>query len=153
MGKDMDKDKHSLSIEWQLVPKEPTKEMMQAGFDVRGSHLYGLTYRAMLDAAPAPPELATTRKIGVTLTGKEIREIAELAGLQFVEHDYVDEYETEVTIETPSGFLLNDDGVEEHYRLIAYLTEYPEEGAIGLGDALSITPIRPDNPYADDEHE
>ena len=40
---------------WALAPKEPTKEMMQAGFDVKGSHLYGLTYRAMLDAAPAPP--------------------------------------------------------------------------------------------------
>lgn len=146
MGKDIFKEEHSLSAEWQLVPKEPTKAMMQAGFDVRGSRLYGLTYRAMLDAAPA-------RKVGVTLTGKEIREIAELAGLQFVEHDYTDEYETAITIDTPSGFLLNDDGVEEHYRLIAYFTEYPEEGAIGLGDVLSITPIRPDNPYADDEHE
>ena len=81
-------------------------------------------------------ELATVRKVSVTLTGKEIRELAELAGLQFVEHDYADEYETEVTVETPSGFLLNDDGVEEYYRLIAYLTEYPEEGAIGLGDLL-----------------
>lgn len=77
------------------------------------------------------------KKVSVTLTGKEIRELAEFAGLQVVEHNYVDEYETEITVETPSGFLLNDDGVEEHYSLIAYLTEYPEEGAIGLGDAIS----------------
>ena len=81
-------------------------------------------------------ELATARKISITLTGKEIRELAELVGLQIVEHEYADEYETEITVETPSGFLLNDDGVEEYYRLIAYLTEYPEEGAIGLGEAI-----------------
>lgn len=37
---------------WVVVPKEPTKEMLQAGFDVQGSHLYGLTYSAMLAAAP-----------------------------------------------------------------------------------------------------
>lgn len=41
---------------WQLVPKEPTPEMMQAGFDVRGGHMYGATYRAMLAAAPKPGE-------------------------------------------------------------------------------------------------
>jgi hypothetical protein len=76
------------------------------------------------------------KKVSVTLTGKEIRELAEFAGLEIVEHNYVDEYETEITVETPSGFLLNDDGVEEHYRLIAYFTEEPEEGAIGLGDVL-----------------
>lgn len=76
------------------------------------------------------------KKVSVTLTGKEIRELAELVGLQIVEHNYADEYETEITVETPS-FLLTDDWVEEHYRLIAYLTEYPEEGAIGLGDAIS----------------
>lgn len=80
------------------------------------------------------------KKVSVTLTGKEIRELAELAGLQVVEHNYVDEYETEITVETPSGFLLNDDGVEEHYRLIAYFTEEPEEGAFGLGTMLAAAP-------------
>lgn len=80
--------------------------------------------------------LATAKTAGVTLTGKEIRELAEFAGLQIVEHNYADEYETEITIETPSGFLVNDDGEEEYYRLIAYFTEEPEEGAIGLGDAI-----------------
>jgi hypothetical protein len=39
---------------WKLVPIEPTNEMMQAGFDVQGSHLYGLTYRAMVRIAPQP---------------------------------------------------------------------------------------------------
>jgi hypothetical protein len=76
------------------------------------------------------------QKLSVTLTGKEICELAEFAGLQIVWHNYADEYEAEITVETPSGFLLNDDGVEEHYRLIAYFTEEPEEGAIGLGDVL-----------------
>ncbi len=87
-------------------------------------------------------ELATARKISLTLTGKEIRELAELVGLQIAEHDYADEYETEITIETPSGFLLNDDVVEEYYRLIAYHTEYPEEGAIGLGNAIEKGNVR-----------
>jgi hypothetical protein len=81
-------------------------------------------------------ELVLARKVSVTLTGKEIRELAEFAGLQVVDHNYVDEYETEITVETLSGFLLNDSLVEEHYRLIAYFTECPEEGAIGLGDVL-----------------
>lgn len=81
-------------------------------------------------------ELVQAKKVSLTLTGKEISELAGFAGLQIVEHNYADEYETEITVETPSGFLLNDDGVEEHYRLIAYFTEEPEEGAIGLGDVL-----------------
>lgn len=82
-------------------------------------------------------ELVQAKKVSLTLTGKEISELAGFAGLQIVEHNYADEYETEITVETPSGFLLNDDGVEEHYRLIAYHTEYPEEGAIGLGAMIA----------------
>lgn len=45
----------SVPEDWKLVPVEPTQEMMQAGFDVQGSHLYGVTYCAMLAAAPTPP--------------------------------------------------------------------------------------------------
>jgi hypothetical protein len=78
-------------------------------------------------------------KVNVTLTGKEIRELAEFAGLQIVEHDYADEYETEITVEGPSN-LTNDDGMKEHYCLIAYFTEYPEEGAIGLGAMIAAAP-------------
>lgn len=81
---------------------------------------------------PSAPSL-----VSVTLTGKEIREIAEFAGLQFVEHDYQDEYETEITVEAcPSKGVLNDDNVAEHYRLIAFLTEYPEEGCLPLGEKI-----------------
>lgn len=41
---------------WKLVPVEPTQEMSQAGFDVRGAHGYNLTYRAMVAAAPNPAQ-------------------------------------------------------------------------------------------------
>ena len=86
--------------------------------------------------------LAAKGKVSVTLTGKEIREIAELAGLQFVEHDYTDEYETEIAIEScPDKGILNDDNAPEHYRLIAFLNEYPEEGCIGLGEKIEAAAI------------
>lgn len=49
---------------WQLVPKQPTDEMMQAGFDVRGSHMYGAAYRAMLAAALQPDGQAATGERG-----------------------------------------------------------------------------------------
>lgn len=86
--------------------------------------------------------LAAKGKVSVTLTGKEIREIAELAGLQFVEHDYTDEYETEIAIEScPDKGIMNDDNAPEHYRLIAFLNEYPEEGCIGLGEKIEASAI------------
>lgn len=86
--------------------------------------------------------LAAKGKVSVTLTGKEIREIAELAGLQFVEHDYTDEYETEIAIEScPDKGIMNDDNAPEHYRLIAFLNEYPEEGCIGLGEKIEAAAI------------
>jgi hypothetical protein len=48
---------------WVLVPVDPTQEMLQAAFDVKGSHLYGLTYRAMLAAAPAAPAAEQHEKV------------------------------------------------------------------------------------------
>jgi hypothetical protein len=40
---------------WQLVPTEPTPEMLQAAHDVFGNPLGVLCYRAMLAAAPKEP--------------------------------------------------------------------------------------------------
>ena len=98
--------------------------------------------RAFLAEQQRDELLAAKGKVSVTLTGKEIREIAELAGLQFVEHDYTDEYETEIAIEScPDKGILNDDNAPEHYRLIAFLNEYPEEGCIGLGEKIEATAI------------
>lgn len=37
---------------WKLVPIEPTRAMMEAGFDTPGAHMYGASYRAMVAAAP-----------------------------------------------------------------------------------------------------
>ncbi len=75
----------------------------------------------------------------ITLTGKEIRDLAEFAGFSIVENDYTDENETEMVIQNcPDKGILNDDNEPEHYRLIAYLAEYPEEGCMPLGEKISV---------------
>lgn len=50
-------------MEWQLVPKEPTAEMCQAGWDAgkSGAWSYAACFRAMLDKAPEPPHLSMTK--------------------------------------------------------------------------------------------
>jgi hypothetical protein len=71
----------------------------------------------------------------ITLNGKEIRELAEFVGLMIVDLDYSDELETEVTIaKCPSGGVCGDDGKYTKYEYVAYLSEYPEEGVMPLGD-------------------
>lgn len=41
---------------WRLVPEAATREMLYAGFEATGHTTSGLTYRAMLAAAPTPPQ-------------------------------------------------------------------------------------------------
>lgn len=73
----------------------------------------------------------------ITLTGKEIRDLAEAVGLVIAKNDYAEELETEmVIVPCPEAGVLNDDGEPEHYRYIAWLEEYPEEGSCPLGDKL-----------------
>lgn len=49
-----------------------------------------------------------------------------------------DELETEITIEQcPTQGIADDDGMPRHYEKIAYFTEYPEEGAIGIGKEVT----------------
>ena len=75
----------------------------------------------------------------LTLTGKEIKDLAEAVGLVIEGgHDYTDELETEMTIiECPSSGVMDDDGKATHYEHVAYLSEYPEEGTFPLGDEVT----------------
>lgn len=77
----------------------------------------------------------------LTLTGKEIKDLAEAVGLVIAPHDYTDELETEMTIiDCPSNGVLDDGGKATHYKYVAYLTEYPEEGSFPLGDEIAANP-------------
>lgn len=75
----------------------------------------------------------------VTLTGKEILDLAEFAGFT-VEPPSEDELESEITIaHCPENGLEDRDGAfvdRTTYNLIAYITDYPDEGSIGLGEPL-----------------
>jgi hypothetical protein len=70
----------------------------------------------------------------LTLTGKEIKDLAEFAGLAIAPSDYTDVLETEIIVATcPTSGALGDG---THYKHVAYLSEYPEEGAYPLGDEI-----------------
>ncbi len=78
----------------------------------------------------------------LTLTGKEIKDLAEAVGLVIQPLNYGDELETEMTIiKCPATGVQDDDGKVTHYEHVAYLSEYPEEGTFPLGDELPL----PDN--------
>lgn len=73
----------------------------------------------------------------LTLTGKEIRDLAEAAGLEVAELIYTDELETEMTIiDCPATGVLDDNGRATFYKHIAFLSEHPEEGSFPLGDEI-----------------
>lgn len=81
----------------------------------------------------------------LTLTGKEIKDLAEAVGLVIQPLDYTDELETEMTIiDCPASGVMDDDGKATHYEHVAYLSEYPEEGTFPLGD--EVTPNAGDKP-------
>ena len=75
----------------------------------------------------------------ITLTAKEIRDLAGFAG--FTINDRLspqgDELETEFDIyECPKEGIKDDDGTVEHYAHCAIISEYPEEGCCPLGDKI-----------------
>lgn len=76
--------------------------------------------------------------MSITLTGKEIRDLARVAGF-LVEADVLmdEEYmEIEYTIsECPAEGVWDEEGNFQHYKYVAVNCEYPEAGAFGLGDA------------------
>ena len=82
--------------------------------------------------------------MSMTLTGREILELAQMAGLPVAEEVDPDLLETEYTvIPCPvEGVLDEDSGQRIHTRLAAYASEYPEEGVQPLGEALPAPAIK-----------
>lgn len=73
----------------------------------------------------------------MTLNISEIIDLAKAAGLKVTNIPNEDDQETEFTIaDCPKDGLDNENGTRSHYRLIAYLSEYPEEGSYALGKAI-----------------
>lgn len=80
----------------------------------------------------------------LNLTVAEIRDLAAFAGLKIDTAIPAadDEQETEITVAAcpPEGVKNeaepSDPDSVSHYRFIAYCTEYPEEGCMGLGNEL-----------------
>ncbi len=73
----------------------------------------------------------------ITLTVREIADLATFAGLEVGDPSEFEMLQ-ELTITTcpHAGLLDEDDGSVSHYHWVAYMTEYPEEGATGLGEVL-----------------
>ena len=97
-------------------------------------------------AQPAVPSVPDGES--VTLTVAQIADLARFAGLTLAQSPQPDPDELEATItvcECPeAGVLLDgedaDPGVAAHYTHIAYYSEYPDEGCIGLGPEIAATP-------------
>lgn len=80
----------------------------------------------------------------LTLTGKEIKDLAEAVGLMIQPLDYDTELETEMTvIKCPASGVQGDDGKVTHYEHVAYLSEYPEEGTFPLGGEIPQQGVEP----------
>lgn len=76
----------------------------------------------------------------MNFTGEEIKDLAESVGFVITEEtascsDYL---ETEMTVCKcgPGGIGNEDDDSVSYYRLIAYFSEYKEEGVFGLGKEI-----------------
>ena len=75
----------------------------------------------------------------ITLTIAQIKDLVEFAGMSIHPNTLPDEddLETEFTIrDCPAEGVTDDDGVARHYGLIAYCTDYPDEGCMPLGPEL-----------------
>jgi len=80
--------------------------------------------------------------MSITLTGKEIKDLAEFAGFKVDGLTKMEEeaLETEIVIaESCKEGILDEggDGAIKHYAHIAYAAEYPEEGCYPLGDEIN----------------
>ncbi len=80
--------------------------------------------------------------MSITLTGKEIKDLAEFAGFKVDGLTKMEEeaLETEIVImECGKEGVLDEGAVgpARHYAHIAYVAEYPEEGCFPLGDEIN----------------
>lgn len=86
----------------------------------------------------------------ITLTIKEIQDLAMFAGIAIDESKPVDADQAEATITIgpcPEVGLRDGDAGHElrrHYRMVAFFEEYPEEGCHGLGPEIEVNSERRD---------
>jgi hypothetical protein len=85
----------------------------------------------------------------ITLTVKEIQDLAMFAGIVLDESRRVDEEDGDTPITVgpcPLNGLRDGDGEEvtRHYRHIAWFEEYPEEGCHGLGEEAEAPTMKAD---------
>lgn len=81
----------------------------------------------------------------LTMTVAEIRDLARFAGLMIDDTTVPtdDDLETEITVTAcPAEGVKNegepsDPDSVSRYKHVAYFTEYPEEGCMGLGDEIA----------------
>lgn len=75
----------------------------------------------------------------VDLTVREIIDLAEYAGITIDKAKLPDEHEMETVVcltHCHPGGLKNDEGVTEHFNLVMYFEDCPEEGVIPLGEPI-----------------
>jgi hypothetical protein len=86
------------------------------------------------------PSLDFMKTRSVTLTVREITDLAKAIGLIIPDAHEIDAGDDEIEytiIEKEGGVVVeDDDGTKRAYAHGAYLTEYPEEGTYPLGDEL-----------------
>lgn len=79
----------------------------------------------------------------IDLTVREVMDLAEASGLELNKTRLPDDHEMETVVCLakchPEG-LANDDGVTEHFSLVMYFEDCPEEGVIPLGSPLERAP-------------
>ncbi len=76
----------------------------------------------------------------IDLTVREILDLAKFSGIVVDETKLPNEEEMETVVCITSCHkdgLANDDGVIEHFNLVMYFEECPEEGVIPLGDPIT----------------
>lgn len=69
--------------------------------------------------------------MSITLTGNEIFELFEMLGLNYTVEKDPDLLDVEITIQEDTA-IYNDDGDVIYQGRVAYYTDYPEEGAVGI---------------------
>ncbi|ELL0578554.1 hypothetical protein NTH44_003159 [Vibrio metoecus] len=77
----------------------------------------------------------------ITLTGKEIKQLAELVGFEIKEitnpEFASDVLETEIDIVRDESGVIHDDGTLLKYKYKALFSEYQEEGVYPLGEPVT----------------
>lgn len=99
----------------------------------------------VVDAVFTP--LQKVREGRITLTVEQIEGLAKFAGYEVGENITDQDRDTEITVEFCSTEgVKDDDGATKHYRHVAYLDEYPEEGVYPLGPALDKSLLKGGRP-------